>query len=523
LSKSGEPEFVAVLLSGESPLPRNLMRSFLSANPEFRKITAVEGVDLFQESRPLFGDPLGGNLGVLTERVQFGPIFAHQQVAVVVGSSKDIVSMMIRRLNGKETGPSLATNKSFKDIGEQRALPGILVYADAKRLLERLDAIQKQHWDAEPIAWLAMKKLLPLSGVRTFVGRFELRDQSVSLRCSLLLDRKAASPLGDLLAGQGIALTDPNMYGIDTVQTVSLALPSGEQRLQRLLGVLDLVVKATGTLGPTASEMLKDLEDRNILSAARVAKVDRLTLALPAVSMWAKGAVPMPVLIVHADSSEALEALEASIPALLELLGGVKADPVTETVASTKIRTLEAKASPLGTTVHYARRGNGFAIGTDRKFVAACLSIEPLRKTTPINADSDRPAVVAAWNWPGTIAALGASATKESDRAAAIPGRFGRTGRFPTGSSESLLPRELLDQLQGLPPMALSLGRQGDALVLELRQSDPKGVRIKAVNRWFEAYASDSGRNGYRYRSRPVEDFAPDIVAPPPFLPPPAP
>ena len=53
--------FIAVLLTGESQLPGFLMRAFLSAHPDLRKIGAVEGVDLYQERSVVYlDDPLLG-------------------------------------------------------------------------------------------------------------------------------------------------------------------------------------------------------------------------------------------------------------------------------------------------------------------------------------------------------------------------------------------------------------------------------------------------------------------------------
>src|SRR5207302_999732 len=89
-------------------------------------------------------------------------------------------------------------------------------------------------------------------------------------------------------------------------------------------------------------------------------------------------------------------------------------------------------------------------------------------------------------------------------------------GRFPVAVAPMRLPpREMLNQLQGLPPLVATISREGDELRFEFKQVDPRNLRGKAINSWFEWFARNS--TGGIYRGGIVYDGGSDLVPPPPI------
>jgi hypothetical protein len=511
--KNGEPEFLAAVLTGESQLPGFIMRAFLSAHPDIRKVATVEGIDLYQDMQvQFFEDPLigPGALPPVRQAQPVGSLYAYEPGLILVGTSKDQVSAAIRRFKGKDKSPALTAAAEFKEAAAQRDKPGLFIFADAKALLGRLDDAIKEKKDANDFALRAVRRLLPAASVRTVVALLELRDGGFDMRCRLKLDSKSPSTLAELLDGQALAAMDLNCLAKDSPLAVMLKLPAGEKRLPRLLTVLDSVIKSTGTLGPTASEIVQELEAKKLLSARDLSAVSRVSLVMPAMTTWPKNAVPVPVLLVHADSTAVLAALEAAMPAVFEMLGAAKGDAVTETIDSANVRTLEAKASPTGTQIHYAQHGSALAIGTDRKLLAACLVAAAAKSYASVDEvaepfkSSDARAAVAIINWPELLGRGepdkavakrpiwdGTSSTIPFD-ALVAPGTYvGGRGSWRE------VPRDVLKQFTGLPPLVVTLGRQGDELRFELHQRDPKSIRAKAIDRWFDWYIRSAPRGFY--------------------------
>lgn len=517
--KKGDPEFAAVVLPGESRVPGLMMRAFLSAHPSLRKIDKVEGVELYQENQQFFfDDPLAPGGTDVGRPIQYrGPVFAYDGGIIVIGSSKSTVGDSIRRFKGKEKSESLAANPEFKSVAAEREPAGLFLYADAKAVFTRLTAVSKDRKTPESTTNVLIRQLLPAASVKVATARINLSEQKVELLCSIKLDSRTANPIAELLSGSGVAVRDLPFSGKDAPLCLTLNLPSGEQRLPRLLGVLDSIVKATGTLGPSASEMLQELADKKIVSQGMVGQIDRISVALPPVTAWPKEGLPTPALFLHSVSAEALDALEAAIPAILELLGGEKADAVTETIDGVKLRSLEAKASPMGQPIHYARGKQTLAIGTDRKFLVAGVLgnkadaefAEAMKPATPS-------ALVGWWNWPEMyrppVIAKGKVETPPP------PPQFrGIDSPYAIASSPGPLlpPTSLLGNLKGLPPLVMTLGADKNEIRVAIRQTDPNKLRAKAIDAWFEWFVRSS--SGGIYRSYPtIPDFDGPLLIPAP-------
>ena len=534
-SKRGEPEFVAAILTGDSKRPGNVVRAFLAANPECRKVASVEGIDLYQaEIAQIEEDPLGAAVPIAVDQprkvLHVGPVFAHAPGIVLRASSKELLAATIRRFKGKEKSDSLPSHQSFQRLVDRRSEAGILCFADAKALLGLLEARRKLHGDSESFAGLVFRKWLPSASIHSFVARLDIKSEAIAIRGSIGLDGKASGPLAEFLEGQSLSLPDLHVISKGTPLALTLQLPAGEGRLPRLLALLDSVVKSTGTLGPSAGELVRELDEKKILSTANLGKIDRITLLLPPIKSWTNGLPTMPTVLLHGETAEALEPIETALPAFLALLNDAKADAVTETIDGIKIKALESKATALGVPIHFGRHDRTLAIGTNGKFIAACLLADPVQSTVSQSAISaaieaaDKPAVVGIWDWADSMRPLFLEKKTSIDRQRPhLVTEWSKGPNFPitrfvTPNSPTGIPRELLDAFRGSPPIVATLGRQKTELRFALDQRFSKEVRVKAIDRGFEWYAQYSVRDGNR-GDRGIDDL-PDLLAPPPPLPP---
>jgi hypothetical protein len=289
------------------------------------------------------------------------------------------------------------------------------------------------------------------------------------------------------------------------------------------------LVKATGTLGPNANEMLDELTQRKVLSREDLAKINRITFAQSPVASWPQNRTPLPALMLHSDDANVLEKIAAAIPAILELLGGAKADAIVETINGVKIRSLEARASPTGQSFHYGWHGNALAVGTDRKAIADALQSQANSNGITASKELKKPAMVCVWNWVDSI--RGTTPARKLDSG---PRRGTAYGQFPQSASPYSpyfpsemrpnafrLTREALDQYEGLPPLVLAISRHGNALLIDIQQTDPRRIRTKGISHLFEWYvrvsSSRSGSIDYNIIDGPI-DLLP--ILPPPPLPP---
>lgn len=499
--RQGEAEWLLALLPGDSKLPGFLLKNYITHRADIRKVTSVEGVDLYQRGIIQFGDdPLAPNGPQPVEKMApIGPVYVNHAGLILIGTSREHVSAAIRRFKEKEKSGSLRSSPAFKSLVEERAKPGILMLADARRIAEQADRSYRDEYEGAPTPWLALNNLLPAKSFTTLTARMEFKDNDVCLRARLRLDTKAMSPLERLLEGASLSSADLNKLPADSPFALTVALPR-EQRANRLLTALDAIIRSTGTLGPNASEVLQELESSKLLSRDDLAKVTRITIAQPPTAGWVKNQTPVPMLLVHAEEA-ALDKLEAAIPTVLEILSGFKADPVAETIDGVRIRSLEAKASPLGRTIHYGRHAGAIGVGTDRKTLAHLL-VTPSRPN-PLLQHLDQPAIVCVWNWVETMRGSQTSSGKKDagPRGGVILGGYPQSGPYYPGMPNRplRLTPDALTGLEGLPPLVMSLARRDDQLVIDIRQSDPKGIRAKGISRlfeWFGRTASNWGGHG---------------------------
>ncbi len=105
ISSKNEPEYAFVLLAGQSNVPNFIMRVYMTADPSIRAAGKVEGVTLYWEKSRFFqAVGPGGAVPPVPQPPEkpSGPIFAMPPGVIVVGSSVETVSDVIKRMKGQE-------------------------------------------------------------------------------------------------------------------------------------------------------------------------------------------------------------------------------------------------------------------------------------------------------------------------------------------------------------------------------------------------------------------------------------
>ena len=120
---------------------------------------------------------------------------------------------------------------------------------------------------------------------------------------------------------------------------------------------------------------MKELEGKYKVAVASglIAKMDAVTIVIPAEQELPKGGKPGPTLVFHMADAASATAWESFIPKLLADLGGAASvgEPSLETINGIKVFTVSGVGLRWKAQVHYARNQSTVAIGLDRKLVAA--------------------------------------------------------------------------------------------------------------------------------------------------------
>src|SRR5262249_42555267 len=135
------PEFVAVVLPGESNAPGFLFRTMLTLAP-MKAAGTCEDVTLYRMYSRKFGQPFDkdGKRGNPTEETrEFGPLFAMMPGALLAGSP-DNIKETIRRIKGKADGPSLGQDKRFQEARKQiDDRPGLFLYGNPGEIMQTME------------------------------------------------------------------------------------------------------------------------------------------------------------------------------------------------------------------------------------------------------------------------------------------------------------------------------------------------------------------------------------------------
>ncbi len=488
----GSTDFVALVKPGESKLPHKLIGSLLGRNSQLKKSLNFEGVDVFQDDGPAqfpIELPQGGAISQPASIPRLA--LAQTSEMVIVASSKEQVVMVLKRMKAKEKSPSFASSEAFKEIVPLRKQPGILISLDARELAARVERSARSGKATTPTAWVAIKELLPPAAVKTITAHLSLSSRSI--RCSVALTFVSGKkvPLLEFLDDQSIGMDQLATLTSESPAGLAVAFPKGERRLNAVLGVVNAVVKSTGTLGPTATELLDELVEKRYQPDPRqtFGKISGLTLLLP--SPGNSRSTALPTILLHTDDNETPGHIEKLLPAICEIIAGELPQPVTETIAGQKIRSVATS----GMTLHYGFKENRFAMGGDRQSLANALIA---KKSPPAPKDGNLfdGAMTLRLNWPellrnGANRERSAPSVARSYKEIIIDGPLRRAG-------PAEMPVDVAEQLNLLPPSWFTLHRQGAVGIrVEWEQSAAQAGFAKLISggfAWYSRFASADGR-----------------------------
>jgi hypothetical protein len=380
--RGSPPEFVAVILPGDSNILRLAWRAFpltfssgygsfggkvrVEGMSRFEAIGEVEGVTLYRmkmrERRTTEGKET-----VETVREE-GPALASLADVLVVGSVER-VKEVIGRAKGNVRTPALAGSRAYQDaIKGMGDRPGVLSLGDVKSLLAMLDQAPLSPHDREVFA--TIKKLVNPSALVNTNQSLSLANGALKFRWQAQLDPNEKSRVLDVVPSAGI---NPQMLQFvprDATLLVAVSNADGEQRFGNLLTFANDIHRASGGRGRAPSDDLDRLEK---MLGAKIGKDILGKIHGMAVSLKAPGNIseltPPPALVViqGTDEAAAKTLAEETIPHFYGLATntpGLKAE--TQEVQGQTVSVLPF--------ISYGRQGATLVIGSKPELVADALN-----------------------------------------------------------------------------------------------------------------------------------------------------
>jgi hypothetical protein len=525
-SAGGDPDFVVVVLTGDSPAAGLAARAYLTMTPTLRRVGEVAGVPVFQHRTPNVNLDNDGVPTVQADKPPepgpHEPTYAYTPGLFVFGSSQTAVGHALRRFRGdeKDGKGGLAATAAFKWAAAAHRHSGVFYFVNFADFVGKFDAANRASGNPrEPQDLLArglvrtdlfawFKVTANTKAVKVVAGNLRFRDGGGSLTATANFDPAHKSPLMDFLSGPGAKADLLHHARKPAGFAFAISFPE-KDRAVAVVGFLDALAKADGELGRLPGDLIRELEQKHKLSVANglVGKTRAATVFLPLEQELPKGAKPTPVLVLHADEAEAAAGWEQFLPKLFaELAGGKDApQPSAETVGGVKVFSLPAAGLPWNAPVHFARKGNAVAVGLDRKVVAAAVTAGPADAVTGGDKGVSLPAEPAA---VVGLVSLGQVVARLTDRPPAegpvvpveddIP-------NLPNGNPvpEALIEaakkgrRDFVTALGGLAPATVSVRRTGNELRLDVFQPGLQNGGLKAVldaaANWLDARGALAG------------------------------
>lgn len=508
---SGEPEFVVAVLTHDSPAAGLAARAYLTLSPTLRKVGEVSKVAVFQHRSPNVNHDNNGVPVIDKERKPSDgphePTFAYTPGLFVAGSSKAAIGHVVRRFGGEEKGGGLSAAAGFKDAAGAHRKTGVFFYVDFPELTARMDAANRARGDVRGVEQLIpglaatgldaldwFKLTANAKAVKSVAGNVRFRDGGLSLSVAATFDPSQKSPLLDFLSGPGVKVELLHHARRPASFAVGVALPE-KNRSAALLGFLDAIAKANGTIGRLPGEAVREMEQKYkvAITGGLLAKTRAVTVMLPTKQDLPKGASAMPMVVLHTEDAATATAWEEFFPKLFGDLAGAATPPNTsaETIDGVRVFSLPGTGLPWNAPVHYARGGSVVSVGLDRKLVAQSVAANAAASVAGGNAAVSPPAAGTA---AVGVVSLGDVLLKLIDRpkpdGPVVPKDIEDGPVFlPNGNPlpddfmENLkkAKKAFVESLAALPPATLTAKRNGNELQVELFQPKVQGGGLKAV------------------------------------------
>lgn len=505
----GMPEFVAVILPGDSNILRLAFRAFplafmsghsssdgktrIEGISRFESVGEVEGVRIYRmRTRERRTSAEGGDAGKETVRDQ-GPALAMLPDALLVGSL-DNVKEVIGRAKRTITTPALSNTRGYqeasKGMGER---PGIFSLGDVKSLLAAIEQFPLP--PAEKGMLDSIMKLVNPAALESVSQTLSLSNGTLQFRWRAQLDPKEKSRILDLLPASGI---NPEMLHFaprDATVLLAVSNADGEQRLSNLLTLADEIHRAAGDRH-VPSEELQRLEQ---MIGAKIGKDILGRIHSVAVAVKAPGGIsdltpPPMVVVVQGTNEAAAKALaEQTIPHFYGLImktPDLKPD-------SQEVQGHTVYSVPF---VSYGRHGSTLVIATKTELVADALT-SGVKKQGLL---SDEKFAGRLAKSEGTVVFLAAKPLNMA--AKSLP-----FGLMFMPAQEKAIASKLVAPIQQLAkseePIVLHVTRTPDAVMAEFTVAGLKDIVPKAVDVGVEMFYQMSAR--YGQRSAPPESKSP--------------
>jgi hypothetical protein len=387
------PEFVAVILPGESNAPGFLMRLILATSAtrsttsdgkgrtevrtSFEPVGEVGGVRLYRQvERRLTGPAAPGGPEGKPEVRQRGPACAMLPGALLVGSP-DAVRDVIRRAQGAVKEPSLASVETYQEASRQLGRePGLFVWSDPAALLDAVEKAGLGRQEREVLG--VIKGVVNPRGVRTKAGSLSLHEGNLTARTQYWLNPGEKHPLLEVLPTAPVDTQLVHFAPRDAMLYAEISNDDGEKRFARLLELVDGIAKATDAKG-VPSEAVGQIETALGIKigpdvAAKVADVAVAIAGPQHLAAGREGKVPVPVVvIIRASDEKAAQTLAGDLlPKVVGLVSQERGlEPQEKEVEGQRVATLTPRG---GHPVSYGRHGAVLVVGADPALVAEALN-----------------------------------------------------------------------------------------------------------------------------------------------------
>jgi hypothetical protein len=503
VSKDKGPQWVIILLSGESNLPGFVMRTYLTMDDQVRSAGEVEGVTVYQEHHRVWeavppGAPPGKNEPNVVEGPALGLLPGG---TLVIASSPDQVKDVIRRAKNKSNDPALSGLRAFRDTAKLRERPGLFAYADLEALANQMDAAAKSLTQVQRTEWEAFKTVVNPRAFRAATASLTLQNGNLELQAQVKTVQGQTSPLMALLPDKKADVQLMQYVPRDTVASVSLGLGDGEKRWAQIVDLLDAIAKNQGDSELNLpSKAIKEMQKEYGIDFGKdvAAKIKgAVVCGIGPENSWA------PLCVVQATDATAAKYLaETAIPTLARI-GDKDAAPKKQEVDGATIYSVPVPVYVPRASICYGIHGDVLVLGLDPARVAAALKCGSKKEglvSDPKNAAAVKEVdgSVAVGVLSVSSAVVGFFRMMEQDQG----GRFNKVAPPPGGPggppggppAEPKLSdraekasKELAKVLEPLPPVVFSMNRKEDTLVFEARLTGLKSVSTKLIDLWVDS------------------------------------
>jgi hypothetical protein len=383
ITKDGQPEYLGVVLPGESQIPGIVLRSLLAMSP-MRPIGKANGVTLYR------GIYATGRRNPPAKVWEVGPAVAMMPGVLFIGSP-EAVKGAIRRAKGKGEGKALAGVKAFREARQAAGkAPGLFGFINPAHAVPLIGAHLKQ-LRIDRAAWDAVVKLVNPKAFRADAYSLTLNKGVFRARRTVLFNPKEKSPLLEgVLPAKPVNTALLNFAPRDAVFVAAISNDGGGKRWASLLKLADRLAQLNPRNKRPPSEHLKAVEGKlgidfgkdvfSKVAAVAFAVGDPLTAPVKKIttegpnfkSVTVRPEIPMVLVVEATDAGAAKRLVGVVLPKVFSAASGGKGGkPTVKETDGQKIYSVQVSQTR---SYHYGRRGKVIVFGSVRDSVVRSLA-----------------------------------------------------------------------------------------------------------------------------------------------------